>query len=348
MASDTGIATAVATKEEIKPRLEPEGAAREPQLSPTPSPRRYYASIFPGPEVAVDDQLVSLVKRLESILEIPIWLLVQDGEARDPFGDIDRDVFTGFRNRYKEIEDKKPVGLLIESPGGDAHLAYQIARLFQRRASQFTVIIPRCAKSAATLVALGATELIMGRDAELGPLDVQMLDPEREEIGSALNAVQSLERLNAFSMAAVDQLMPLLIRRTGRKIDTLLPMVLNYVVNFVKPLLEKIDAVDYTKKSRELKVAEQYAIRLMKSRYTWLKAKAVAGSLVEKFPTHGFVIDRDESSAYENVGAPGATEKFGLGLSIKGGTPETENILSELVPVLDGLTVIGRLKEMPS
>jgi hypothetical protein len=348
MASDTGPATAVATKEETKPRLESEAVAPEPQLSPTPSPRRYYASIFPGPNVAVDNQLVSLVKRLESTLEIPIWLMLQDGNVHDPFGDIDRDVFTGFRNRCKEIEDKKPVGLLIESPGGDAHLAYQIARLFQRRASQFTVIVPRCAKSAATLIALGATELIMGRDAEIGPLDVQMYDPEREESGSALNAVQSLERLNAFSMAAVDQLMPQLIRRAGKKVDTLLPLVLNYVVSFVKPLLEKIDAVDYTKKSRELKVAEQYAIRLMKSRYTWLKAKAVAGSLVEKFPTHGFVIDRDEATAYEDVGASGVSEKFGLGLSIKEGPPETENILSELVPVLDGLTVIGRLEEVSS
>jgi hypothetical protein len=252
-------------------------------------------------------------------------------------------VLIGFRDSCKEIPDREPVGLLIESPGGDAHFAYQIARFFQRRASHFTVIVPSYAKSAATLMALGATELIMGRDAELGPLDVQMFDPEREELGSALNAVQSLERLNAFSMSAIDQLMPLLIRRTGRRIDTLLPMVLNYVVTFVKPLLEKIDAVDYTKKSRELKVAEQYAIRLMKSRYAWPKASAVARSLVEKFPTHRFVIDRDEATAYERVGE---SELFGLGLGIKSDSAEVESILSELVPVLDGLTVIGRLKEM--
>lgn len=327
----------------------PETTGPKQASDSTPAPlqpvtKRYYASIYPGPSVEIDSRFASLVLQLESILGYPIWLLVQDGKPQESYGDIDHHVFIGFRNNCKEIVDKEPVGLLVESPGGDAHLAYRIARLFQRRASHFTVIVPRYAKSAATLMALGAADLIMGRDAELGPLDVQMLDPEREEFGSALNAIQSLERLNAFSMSAIDQLMPLLIRRTGRKVETLLPLVLEYVVNFVNPLLEKIDAVDYTKKSRELKVAEQYAIRLMKPRYAWLKASAVAGSLVEKFPTHAFAIDRDEATAYENLGG---NEQFGLGLSVKSAPAEVENTLGELVPILDGMIAIGRLKEMP-
>ena len=317
------------------------GASTAPQ--PSTPPAKYYASIFPGPGIEVDARLALLVGQLESLLKIPIWVMVQDGNAQENFGDIDFAVFKGFRDSCSEMENRKPLGLLIESPGGDADCAYRIVRFFQRRVSHLTVIVPRYAKSAATLMALVATELIMGRDAELGPLDVQMLDPEREEYGSALNAVQSLERLNAFSMSAVDQLTPMLMRRTGKKVDTILPLVLNYVTNFVKPLLEKIDAVDYTKKSRELKVAEQYAARLMKARYSWAKASSVARSLVEQFPAHSFVIDRDEAMTFEKVGA---TETFGLGLSIKKTPSDVESILEALVPVLDGLTAIGRLREI--
>jgi hypothetical protein len=301
-----------------------------------------YASVYPGPNACVDNKVSDIIKRLESALGFPIWLMIQDGGGKVPYDSINYQVFAGFRNSQKEILDNKPVGLLIESSGGDADYAYQIARLFQRRTKNFTVIVPRYAKSAATLIALGATDLIMGRDAELGPLDVQVFDLEREEYGSALNAVQSLERLNAFSMTAIDQLMPLLIRRTGRKIDTLLPKVLDYAVAFVKPLLEKIDAIDYTKKSRDLKVAEQYAFRLLKSRHSWSKAIAVARSLVEKFPTHGFVIDRDEAKAYEKQ----SEEPFGLGLPIKDNPAEVEDILNELVLAIDGLTLIGYLKEV--
>lgn len=315
-----------------------------PVPAPVPVTKRYFATIHPGPGTEVDPQVASLVKGLESQLDISIWLLVQDGESKNEFSEIEYSVLSGFRKHASELENKKPVGLLIESPGGNAHAAYHIVRFFQRRSKHLMVIVPRYAKSAATLMALGATELLMGKDAELGPLDVQMFDPEREEYGSALNAVQSLERLNAFSMSAIDQLMPLLIRRTGRKLDTLLPLVLNYVVTFVKPLSEKIDAVDYTKKSRELKVAEQYAMRLMKKQYGWTRAETVARALVEKFPTHGFVIDRDEASALEQVGD---SDQFGLGLKLKMPSAEVEDILDKLASVIGGATIIGQLKEMP-
>ena len=78
----------------------------------------------------------------------------------------------------------------------------------------------------------------------MGPLDVQMRDRDREEYGSALDAVQSLERLNAFSLAAIDQLMIMMVERTGKRMDTLLPLVFNYATSFVRPLLDKIDTVD--------------------------------------------------------------------------------------------------------
>jgi hypothetical protein len=246
----------------------------------------------------------------------------------------------GFQNSRPLIEEGKPVALLIESPGGDAHHAYSIARIFQRRTRDFTVLVPRYAKSAATLLALGASKLILGRDAELGPLDVQMRDREREEYGSALDAVQSLERLNVFSLSAIDSLMMLLTQRTGKKLDTLLPLVLSYSNGFVRPLLEKIDTVDYTKKSRELKVAEEYAVRLMQQNYPLRIAKQIAAHLVEKYPTHGFVIDRQEAET-DTIGG----ETYGLGLKITSPTSELEQIFIAMQPYLDTLSVIGRLEQ---
>jgi hypothetical protein len=222
---------------------------------------------------------------------------------------------------------------LIESSGGDAHFAYKIVRLFQRRSSALTAVVLNYAKSAATLMILGASNLVMAKDAELGPLDVQMFESEREEIGSALNAVQSLERINAFSMSAIDQLMPLLMKRTGKKLDTILPLVLSYMSNFVRPVLEKIDTVDLTKKSRELKVAEEYATRLMTPHYDRDLAKTTARALLESFPTHGFVIDREEAERR-------------LRLKVTKPNAETEKIIDRIIPKLDTITAVGRIVEM--
>jgi hypothetical protein len=306
-----------------------------------PKPKKFFASsYFPPNNNPIPDEFGKLVRKLESLLKMPVWLLIQNG---DPAccDSICIHLYKSFQDDRAAIVEGEPIALLIESSGGDAHMAYRIARLIQRRTQKFTVVIPQYAKSAATLLALGASDLILGRDAELGPLDVQMFDREREDVGSALDAVQSLERLNVFSMQAIDQLMILMAGRTGKKIDTLLPLVFDYANNFVRPLLEKIDTVDYTKKSRELKVAEEYAVRLMKRNYKLDTAKGIAAHLVSKYPTHGFVVDRQEAGSPQLNG-----ESFGLGLKVRPYSKEIETIFEKMQPYLDSLTVMGRLVEV--
>lgn len=305
--------------------------------------KRYTASIYPR-NTPLPDPFVDAVKQIESVLGCPLWVLIQNERPGQPWSEIDAAIYNGFFSKRHLIERGKPVALLLDSPGGSAAYAYKIARLFQRRASEFSIVVPKYAKSAATLLALGASRLVMGEDAELGPLDVQIWDAEREEFGSALNAAQSLERLHAFSLETVDQMTPLLMKRTGRKLDTLLPQVLKYAVDFVRPLLEKIDTVDYTKKSRELKVAEQYAVRLMQPHYDEDTARRIAQHLVDKYPAHGFVIDRDEAG---ELVMPDATTPGGGGLNIEPPSPEMDKCLDNFMKFVDRLTVAGHIVELP-
>jgi hypothetical protein len=314
--------------------------APAPTSAPTPTPK-HYASISGKPGDPLPDGFVAAVKKLEAALGAPIWLLIQNGEMNV----IDHALYVGFRDARLQIAENRPVALLLESPGGEAGYAYKIARLFQRRASTFTVVVPQWAKSAATLLTLGGSKIVMGRDAELGPLDVQIYDPDKEEYDSALNAVQSLERLNAFALTAMDQVMQLLLLRTRKKSEVLLPMVFHHTTEFLSPLLEKIDTIELTRKSRDLKVAEQYAARLMKNAgYGWSDALRIARALVERFPTHGFAIDRQEAETRETV-TPGANEVYGLGLKLSPADPNVDKIIDELMPFMDSLNAIGTLKE---
>lgn len=311
-------------------------------MSQTGNNTKYCCSIYPGLTTEIPKELASPVKCLETVLEMPVWLLVQnDDNFQSSWSSIGFEVFRGFQDAVAEIEEGKPVCLLIDSPGGDADCAYRIARIFQRRTSHFTVLVPQYAKSAATLMALGGSQVILGRDAELGPLDVQLYDVDLEDYDSALNAVQSLERLNAFALTAFDQFMRLLLARLAKKVDFLLPLALNYATNMVRPLMEKIDTIDITKKSRELRVAEEYAIRLMRQNYSSAEARRIAGALVEKYPTHGFVIDREESTTKFDE-----SSSFGLGLNISCCSPQIQNILDKLIKSFYEKTYVGRIKEM--
>jgi Serine dehydrogenase proteinase len=309
-------------------------------------PKGFRASIYSQTTIA--PEFGRLIKELEKVFRQPIFLLIQNPPERlreaSPYDEIGFSVFKGFQAQRESIEENKPCALLIDSGGGDAHSAYRIARMFQRRTKDLTIIVPQYAKSAATLLALGAKNLVLSRDAELGPLDVQMFDVERESYGSALDAVQALERLNVFALTAVDQSMMLYVARTGKRTDVLLPHILTYVTNFLRPLLEKIDTVEYTRRSRELKVAEDYAVRLMKSNYPFDTAKRIASQLVQRYATHGFVIDRNEARIFQSVTAE---QTYGLGLRIVTPPARAERLFQKITPFLDSQTMIGRIEEVP-
>ena len=75
-------------------------------------------------------------------------------------------------NRIDERNDK--VDLLILSNGGDPIVPWRIISLLRENFKHITVLIPYIAYSAATLLALGADEIIMHPFGNLGPLDSQL------------------------------------------------------------------------------------------------------------------------------------------------------------------------------
>jgi ClpP class serine protease len=64
------------------------------------------------------------------------------------------------RSKFKGIDTLE---ILIHSPGGHIDVAYQAIKYFRRHCSQLNVIVPLMAKSAATLLCLGADNIYMKR-----------------------------------------------------------------------------------------------------------------------------------------------------------------------------------------
>lgn len=87
---------------------------------------------------------------------------------------LDDDVIELCRERNR----RESVVLLLVTEGGDADAAFRIARCLQDNYKRFSLFVSGYCKSAGTLVALGATELIIADTGELGPLDVQMSKPD--------------------------------------------------------------------------------------------------------------------------------------------------------------------------
>lgn len=87
---------------------------------------------------------------------------------------ISTDDIPAFGDILMSIGEVDQLNLIINSPGGDGTVAEKIIELCRAYCKEFRVIVPNRAKSAATIVALGADQIIMGYCSELGPIDAQV------------------------------------------------------------------------------------------------------------------------------------------------------------------------------
>jgi len=188
------------------------------------------------------------------------------------------EVYKELRERYSDI--KGELDVIVNSPGGDIDAAYNLACLFQRCGNEkLTFIIPRWAKSAATLIVCAGDEILMTPIAELGPLDPQItqINPieERVEQFSPLHIETTLEMIrNEFEKGNKDLAEGLLKRLQ-------FPLTLG---SFVK--------------SHE--IAQQYLLRLLKERMEKTKKlgatpEEIAHKLTKGYADHGFCINLIES-----------------------------------------------------
>jgi hypothetical protein len=80
---------------------------------------------------------------------------------------------TLFEELIYDADPEEDLHLLLWSPGGDGETAVRLVRAAQARCRELTVVVPDLAKSAATLLVMGAHHILMGPTSDLGPVDPQ-------------------------------------------------------------------------------------------------------------------------------------------------------------------------------
>ena len=169
----------------------------------------------------------------------------------------------------KDRDEKRPILLIVHSPGGSIEPAYLISKaLTQMSGKNFKVAVPRRAKSAATLLALGANEIHMGLMSQLGPIDPQF------------NGLPALALENSLEVIA-----GVTCRFPGS------------TEMFTKYLAEQIPIRHLGYFQRINESAMQYAERLLSGKTfpDRRDAKGVANHLVNHYKDHSFVIDANEA-----------------------------------------------------
>lgn len=95
-----------------------------------------------------------------------------------------------------DADPEEDLHLILITQGGDGETALRLIRQIQARCREFTVIVPDQAKSAGTLLVLGAHQIYMGPTSDLGPVDPQFLLADGS-LASARAIIAAVERAEA-------------------------------------------------------------------------------------------------------------------------------------------------------
>ena len=144
-----------------------------------------------------------------------------------------------------------------------------ISKTCKENSLKFNVAIPRKAKSAATLISLGANEIHMGTMSELGPIDPQFGGLP------ALGLTSSLESL--------------------AKVVTKYPKSSELFASYLSAKLD-LRILGYFERVSESSM--QYAIRLLEGKKFPKTIEDVAKNFVYEYKDHSFVIDKEEAAKF--------------------------------------------------
>lgn len=114
---------------------------------------------------------IDAIQELQTVRNSTIFVLWNMDQLKQ------EDFFT-LADILEEENPEKNIELILLSPGGSGEAGYRIGHTFQqwtkKREMEFKVIIPLYAMSAATILSLGASELVMGLQSQIGPIDPQI------------------------------------------------------------------------------------------------------------------------------------------------------------------------------
>lgn len=204
-----------------------------------------------------------------------------------------------FKKRRPDVQE---IDVIIFSPGGLADDAYRIIRNLRKNFKVVNAVIPFWAKSAATLLSLGANKIVMDEFGEFGPLDAQIgkerKDSPEFDRESALNDEHSVSVIEGRFKIMYEQMYIRLYEHKKINIEKndLSGQLLNNLSKFFKPLLSQIDPYKLGEKKRKLDIGAQYAMRILAqfgSPKDVSSARNLVDYLIHECPDHGFVIDKD-------------------------------------------------------
>lgn len=198
---------------------------------------------------------------------------------------------------------RKNAALILTTQGGDPDAAFLIARCLQRQYGGFSLFVGGPCKSAGTLIAIAAKQIVMADCGELGPLDIQLgKDDEIFKRSSGLDLSESIRHLRDLSWELFVSHFIKLKRGSSITTRTAADIAQSLSLGIINPIAEQIDPIRLGEVQRAMRIAMDYG-KLLNPEFPSFDR------LITHYPSHGFIIDREQAKdIFQDVREPDATE----------------------------------------
>jgi hypothetical protein len=116
-----------------------------------------------------------LIRRIENHAEPRRKLLVYVANVEHPNSHLSSGDIVPLGDALASLGEVDYLDLVLQTSGGSGEVAEKFVEMCRNHCRlSFRVIVPNMAKSAGTLIALGADQILMGYCSELGPIDPQI------------------------------------------------------------------------------------------------------------------------------------------------------------------------------
>lgn len=225
-------------------------------------------------------------KLLERISEIRGSKLISyiGGDRQNVSIRVAPDILSIFYKQLQKLGRSDKIDLFLYTKGGDVLTALRLVQLLYEYTDRFSVLVPYKAYSAGTLIALGASEIVMTKMGELSPVDPNVTSAfnPSDTSNSQIKLPINVEDVYSFISIAKEVV--------GLKTDDALVRVFTNLTEHVHPL-----AVGGIYRTHALIRSITRELLLMHMSYSdEYKINEIIDNLIEKLHSHSFMITRRE------------------------------------------------------
>ncbi len=216
---------------------------------------------------------------------------------------IGMDVFPCFYDVLSRIGKQKQIDLLVYSTGGATMAAWGLVNLVREFCDKLCVLVPYKAHSSATLIALGADEIVMSRMGQLSPVDPTVTSPFNPTLPAALGMPPQFLPL---SVEDVVGFMDLMREEAKIKEEASITEVVKALASDVRPIA--LGSVYRAKK--QIGMLAKNLLRIHMSEQEQPKIEKIVATLTRELYSHDYLVGRKEAKELIGLKVAECSEDF--------------------------------------